>query len=129
METLESYRLSVTMGDVSRIPVSSWGLDEDFYLVVIEILILDLLVHRQENKEEIDLEGVLAMHVFNFMRENAIISFIAHKILTEMRFAKLIFLIQQTEEESNVKKFLTGLKFVSLLCTLAITAKVHQNLH
>ena len=117
------------MGDVSRIPVSSWGLDEDFYLVVIEILILDLLVHRQENKEEIDLEGVLAMHVFNFMRENAIISFIAHKILTEMRFAKLIFLIQQTEEESNVKKFLTGLKFVSLLCTLAITAKVHQNLH
>ena len=86
-----------------------------YYLAKIEAVILALMEYRKEKGESDDVGNVSTMDVYNFLTTEGTKSPIAHEILTEMRFAEVVFLLHQAEEESNATKFVTGLKFASLL--------------
>lgn len=86
-----------------------------WYIAQIEAAVLALLEHRKANDESNDIRDVSAMDVYNFLIGEGTKSPIAHAILTEMRFAEVIFLLHQAEEESNAKKYVTGMKFGCLL--------------
>ena len=55
------------------------------------------------------------MDVFNFLTNTA--NPLAQITLTEMRYADVVFLLHQAEEESNAEKFTTALKFAATLYT------------
>ena len=86
-----------------------------YYLAVIASAVFALLDRRVEKNESI--QGVSAMDVLKFMQEVAAECPIAQVVYNEIRFAEAVFLVQQAEEESNAAKFVTSLKFVSLLFT------------
>ena len=88
-----------------------------YYLALIVGVVLALLIGCQETDEECELKEVSAMDVFEFLTETASTLPFAHEILMEMRFAEVVFLLQQAKEQSNAEMYLIGFKFANLLYT------------
>jgi hypothetical protein len=84
-----------------------------YYFGVIAGAITALMEKKQaEGKED---EGVSAIEVFDFMKTAAENSPIVQNLYNEIRFAEVVFLLQQAEEEGNAETYVTAMRFCSLL--------------
>ena len=74
-----------------------------------------LAKRREESDNGADIDGITDIDVFNFLTDTA--NPMAQVVLTEMRYAEVIFLLHQAEDESNAEKYVTGLKLAATLYT------------
>ena len=69
----------------------------------------------QKMKAEGGDEEVSAVDVFEFMKQRAACDPVLCTVYLEVRFAETLFLLHQAEESSDANKYVTALKFATLL--------------
>ena len=93
-----------------------------FALIAAAILALveELLAKNDNKTSEVEISAV-DMH--EFMLKKAKACPITQNVLNEMRFAEVLLLLHQAEETSDANKYVTALKFASLLITTTHATK------